>query len=103
MSLWLALGTLSRQPIPIGSIARNMPTSGDRMSRTCQEAYRLSQELYRTYGHYQPSPFRAWTAEDMAWLAGADGASGHYIESSLDGAITPPEAIPAAEHQLSLF
>ncbi|WP_163575314.1 hypothetical protein [Halomonas faecis] len=77
--------------------------SGDRMSRTCQEAYRLSQELYRTYGHYQPSPFRAWTAEDMAWLAAADDASGHYVESPPGGPITPPEAIPMAEDQLSLF
>jgi hypothetical protein len=59
--------------------------SGDRMSRTCQEAYRLSQELYRTYGHYQPSPFRAWTAEDMAWLVAADDASGHYVESPTGG------------------
>lgn len=77
--------------------------SGDRMSRTCQEAYRLSQELYRTFGHYQPSPFRAWTAEDMAWLAAADDASGHYVDSPTGGAFTSPEAIPTAEEQLSLF
>ncbi|MBM64087.1 MAG: hypothetical protein CL484_14155 [Acidobacteria bacterium] len=76
--------------------------SGDRMSRTCQEAYRLSQELYRTYGHYQPSPFRAWTAEDMAWLAGADDASGHYVESA-PSVLIPPETSLAAEAQLTLF
>lgn len=77
--------------------------SGERMSPTCQEAYRLSQELYLTFGGYQPSPFRAWTAEDMAWLAAADDASGHYVDSFPAAPTTPPETPAVGEHQLSLF
>ncbi len=49
----------------------------------------------REKDEFTPSPYPAWSAEDMAWLAGMDDASGDY----------PAQAPPtrSGEAQLALF
>ncbi len=70
------------------------------MDHTCREAYQLSYELYRTLGNYQPSPYAPWSAEDLAWMAGADDASGCYPDRATSAPAPTP---PASADQLSLF
>ncbi|SFI13400.1 hypothetical protein [Modicisalibacter xianhensis] len=72
------------------------------MDRAYQEAYQRSHELRLTLGNYQPSPYRPWSLEDMAWLAGADDASGDYPTAADEHAGASPSPQPK-EPQLSLF
>ncbi|PXX94701.1 hypothetical protein [Halomonas sp. LBP4] len=67
-----------------------MPVSHD--VRTLR---RDAAEIRRETGDFAPSPYPAWTAEDMAWLVGMDDASGDYP------AQTPPAQ--SSEAQLALF
>lgn len=72
------------------------------MKQGRDEAYRLSHELHQTLGSYQPSPYRPWSPEDMAWLAGADDASGAYTAVGNEQSSASP--LPRSkETQLSLF
>jgi hypothetical protein len=72
------------------------------MDQARHEAYRLSHELRQTLGSYQPSPYRPWSPEDMAWLAGADDASGDYPVAVDEQGVTPPSP-QTKEVQLTLF
>ena len=49
----------------------------------------------RETGEFTPSRYSAWSAEDLAWLAGMDDASGDYPAQA-------PPALPG-EAQLALF
>ena len=66
------------------------------------EAYRLSHEIHKTLGNYQPSPYRPWSPEDMAWLAGVDDASGEYLKADNEQSSASPSP-RSKETQLSLF
>ncbi|MEA2118805.1 hypothetical protein [Halovibrio sp. HP20-50] len=72
------------------------------MDQGRDEAYRLSHELHKTLGSYQPSPYLPWSPEDMAWLAGADDASGAYSTVDYEQSSTSPSP-RSKETQLSLF
>ncbi|EHA15296.1 MULTISPECIES: hypothetical protein [Halomonadaceae] len=72
------------------------------MDQVRDEAYRLSHELHLKQGRYQPSPYRPWSSEDMAWLAGADDASGDY-PAAVDGQSSPSSSPHTKETQLTLF
>lgn len=72
------------------------------MDQGRDEAYRLSHELHHTLGSYQPSPYRPWSREDMAWLAGADDASGDY-PAAVDRQCTASSSSHSKETQLTLF
>ncbi len=67
-------------------------------------AYTKAYELRRELGCFQPSPFRAWSKEDMEWFRGMDDASGDYgpipDPMPMD---CPPSPLGSAEIQLSLF
>ncbi|MCP1304690.1 hypothetical protein BIS09_12680 [Halomonas sp. R1t8] len=45
-------------------------------------------------------PYAPWTAEDLAWLAGADDASGCYPDRATPA---PAPTTPAPTDQLALF
>lgn len=63
--------------------------------RDVQTLRRDAAQIRREKGEFTPSPYPAWSAEDMAWLAGMDDASGDY----------PAQAPPtrSGEAQLALF
>lgn len=72
------------------------------MDQGRDEAYRLSHELHLKQGRYQPSPYRHWSSEDMAWFAGADDASGDY-PAAVDGQSSASSSPHSQETQLALF
>lgn len=72
------------------------------MNQLRDEAYRLSHELHLKHGSYQPSPYRPWSTEDMAWFAGADDASGGY-PADVDGQFSASPSSHSIETQLTLF
>lgn len=66
---------------------------------TIREEARAS---FRGHDDYARSPFPPWSAEDLAWLAGCDDASGDYP----DAASATPSPGPASgedSEQLDLF